>query len=59
MELSEEHIQKIVPRDQGAEHNFHILWERLLPKENRWLKDTCKRVMTECFQYFVILEMIY
>lgn len=36
-----------------------IVWERHLPKENQWLKDTCKRVMTECFQYFVILEMIY
>lgn len=29
-----------------------------LRKIGGW-KITCKRVMTECFQYFVILEMIY
>lgn len=55
----EKHIQKIMPGNQGGGYNFHSLWERHPPKENWWLKDACKRVMTECFQYFVILEMIY
>lgn len=52
-------FRKLCLVTQGGGYNFHSLWERRLPKENWWLKDTCKRVMTECFQYFVILEVIY